>query len=194
MAKKTKQPSFDEILNSLRGYKFDVVPASSVANPSPGTASMPKAVRVTKYGCAALLAPASEAALATAPAGGSGAITAQGRSSFIGKGPTGGPNAPAASIVGRAGVVIGNEIGHILDKGYQKFVKTAHAEQPATADHLRNLHRFSEELRQVTGNISLYNESLGTVSDEYMYDRVKGRNLPEAERPKPAWALPGEIS
>jgi hypothetical protein len=187
MAKKTKQPSFDEILNTLRGYKFDVVPAVAVANASA------KTVRVSKYGCAALMAPASDVKVGSAPAGGSGAITAQGRGSFIGKGPTGGPLAPPA-VLGRAGVLIGDEIGHILDKGYQKFVKTAHAEQPATADHLRSLHRFSEELRQATGNISLYNESLGTVSDEYMYDRVKGRNLPEGERPKPAWALPRETS
>ena len=189
MAKKTKQPSFDEILNTLRGYKFDVASPSAVANPSG------KTVRVSKYGCAAMLTPASEAEarLGAAPAAGSGAITAQGRGSFIGKGPTGGPNAPVV-VLGRAGVVIGDEIGHILDKGYQKFIKTAHAEQPATADHLRALHRFSEELRQATGNISLYNESMGTVSDEYMYDRVKGRNLPESQRPKPAWALPGETS
>jgi hypothetical protein len=185
MAKKTKQPSFDEVLSTLRSFKFDVAPASVVANGSART------VRVSKYGCAALLAPGSDGVGPT-PAGGSGAITAQGRLGFIGRGPSGAPLAPAVAIVGRAGVLIGDEIGHILDKGYQKFVKTAHAEQPATADHLRNLHRFSEELRQLTGNISLYNESLGTVSDEYMYDRVKGRNLPEDERPKPAWVLPGE--
>lgn len=187
MAKKNKQPSFDEILNTLRGYNFDVASAPAVANPSG------KTVRVTKYGCAALLAPASEGGPGGAPAGGSGAITAQGRGSLIGKGPSGGETAPVV-VLSRAGVLLGNEIGHILDKGYQKFVKTPHAEQPATADHLRNLHRFSEELRQLTGNISLYNESLGTVSDEYLYDRVKGRNLPERERPKPAWALPGEAS
>jgi hypothetical protein len=184
MAKKTKQPSFDEVMTTLRGYKFDVAPASSVANPSGG-----KVMKVSKYGCAALVAPAT-GDLGGRPAGGSGAITAQGRSTALGKGPAGGPDAPPVAIVGRAGVVIGDEIGHILDKGFQKFVKTAHAEVPATADHLRSLHRFSEELRQATGNISLYNESLGTVSDEYMYDRVKGRNLPEAERPKPAWELP----
>jgi hypothetical protein len=98
---------------------------------------------------------------------------------------------PPVAVIGRAGVLESGEIGHILDKGYQKFIKSAHHEVPATADHLRSLHKFSEELRQLTGNISLYNESLGTVSDEYMYDRVKGRNLPESQRPKPAWALPG---
>jgi hypothetical protein len=185
MAKKDKQPDFDEILNTLRGYKFDVVPASAVANPSQG-----KTVRVSKYGCAALLAPAEQSGKITR----SGAASALGRATASGRGTSAGDQAPPVAIVGRAGIVIGNEIGHILDKGYQKFVKTANAEQPATADHLRSLHRFSEELRQATGNISLYNESLGTVSDEYMYDRVKGRTLPEDERPRPAWALPGEIA
>ncbi len=89
------------------------------------------------------------------------------------------------------------EIGHVLDKGYQKFIKTPHAERPATADHLRSLHKFSEELRQAIGAVSLYNESMGTVSDEYMYDRVKGRTLPESERPVPAWeqpVIPGKAS
>ena len=31
---------------------------------------------------------------------------------------------------------------------------------------------------------------MGPVSDEYWYDRVRGRNLPEAERPAPAWEKP----
>ncbi len=95
-----------------------------------------------------------------------------------------------ASVVVKPGVVINGEIGHVLDRGYQKFMKTPHAERPATAEHLRNLHRFQEELRQATGSITLYNEAMGPVSEEYIYDRVKGRNLPEAERPKPAWEQP----
>ncbi|HEY0786520.1 MAG TPA: hypothetical protein VGD62_11655 [Acidobacteriaceae bacterium] len=189
MAKKSKQPSFDEILNALRGYKFDVDSSLSVAKPAPGR----ELVRVSKYGCAALIAPAS-GSVGKAPAGGSGAITAQGRGTATGKGPAEGPNAPVVAIVGRAGIVLDGETGHILDKGYQKFVKTAHAEVPATAEQLRALHRFSEELRQATGNVSLYNESLGTVSDEYLYDRVKGRDLPVSERAKPAWSVPGETT
>ena len=152
MPKKLKQPTFDEVLNSLRGYGFDVTPAASVANPSHGNGT-----RVQKHGCAAILTP--------------------------------GKDGPAAFLV-KPGIVIGDEIGLILDKGNQKFVKTATHQRPATADHLRSLHKFSEEVRQLTGGISLYNESMGTVSDEYMYDRVKGRNLPESERPKPAWELP----
>jgi hypothetical protein len=95
-----------------------------------------------------------------------------------------------AALVVKPGVAIGGEIAHLLDRGFQKFFKTSRVELPATADHLKSLHRFSEELGEIAGTISLYNESLGTVSDEYMYDRVKGRDLPEAKRPVPAWLLP----
>jgi hypothetical protein len=38
--------------------------------------------------------------------------------------------------------------------------------------------------------VTLYNEALGTVSDAYLYDRVKGRDLPESQRPVPAWEQP----
>ena len=61
---------------------------------------------------------------------------------------------------------------------------------PATAQQLQAIHQFTEELTQVTGGVSLYNESLGTTSDLYQYDRVKGR---EALQPAPArpWELGG---
>uniref|UniRef100_A0A372IM68 Uncharacterized protein n=1 Tax=Paracidobacterium acidisoli TaxID=2303751 RepID=A0A372IM68_9BACT len=98
-------------------------------------------------------------------------------------------NGPGAVLITRPGVAIGGEIAHLLDRGFQKFFKTSRVELPATADHLRALHRFSEELREAEGLDSLYNESLGTVSDEYMYDRVKGRDLPLAKRPLKAWEL-----
>jgi hypothetical protein len=129
---KGKQPTFDECLATLRNYKFDVGAPSGVAK----TAG---AQQVSKYGCAAVIAP------------------------------------------------VKGQIAIILDKGYQKFIKTADAERAATADDLRSLHKFTEELRQGLGGTSLYNESMGTVSDEYMYDRVKGRTLPESQRPVPAW-------
>lgn len=88
------------------------------------------------------------------------------------------------------GYVIGGEISKLVDHGYQKVLKTTKGEFPATADHLKALHDFSEELKEGTGGISLYNESLGTVSESYRYDRVKGRDVPEAERPKRPWQQP----
>jgi len=88
------------------------------------------------------------------------------------------------------GYLINGEISKLVDQGYQKILKTSKATYPATADHLKALHQFSEELKEGTGGISLYNESLGTVSESYMYDRVRGRDLPESERPKRPWQQP----
>ena len=87
------------------------------------------------------------------------------------------PPLPTASvqILARPGWLLGGEISRLLDRGYQKFLKTTKLEIPATADHLRAIHEFSEELKEAAGAISLYNESLGTTSDVYLYDRVKGR-------------------
>lgn len=90
-------------------------------------------------------------------------------------------------LFARPGYLIGGEISRLIDKGYQKFLKTTKTEVPATADHLKALHQFSEELREAMGQVSLYNESLGTVSDRYVYDRVQDRDLPEAQRPQRAW-------
>ncbi|WP_370561281.1 hypothetical protein [Edaphobacter albus] len=78
-------------------------------------------------------------------------------------------------ILSRPGILLNGEIARLLDRGYQKFFKTSKLEVPATADHLRSLHEFSEELKEAIGSPNLYNESLGTTSDVYMYDRVKGR-------------------
>lgn len=85
------------------------------------------------------------------------------------------------------GCLINGEISKLVDHGYQKVLKTTKAEYPATADHLKALHDFTEELKEGIGAVSLYNEGLGTVSESYMYDRVRGRDLPEAERPKRPW-------
>src|SRR5580698_5705911 len=71
--------------------------------------------------------------------------------------------------------VLNGEISRLLDRGYQKFLKSSKLEIPATADHLRAIHEFSEELKEATGATNLYNEALGTTSDIYHYDRVKGR-------------------
>jgi len=85
------------------------------------------------------------------------------------------------------GCVIGGEISKLVDLGHQKVLRTTKADYPASADHLKALHDFSEELKEGIGATSLYNEALGTVSESYMYDRVRGRDLPEAERPKRPW-------
>jgi hypothetical protein len=95
-------------------------------------------------------------------------------------------------LFAKPGYLIGGEISKLVDRGYQKFLKTSKAEVPATADHLKAMHQFSEELKEATGASSLYNESLGTVSDRYVYDRVVDRDQPEALRPKRPWQVQAE--
>ncbi len=79
-------------------------------------------------------------------------------------------------VTAKPGYFLGGEIARLIDKGYQKFLKTSKIEVPASADHLKSIHQFSEELREATGLTSLYNEALGTVSDRYLYDRVEDRD------------------
>jgi hypothetical protein len=128
---------------------------------SPGVAST---VLVRKYGAGAILAQAPEAE----------------------------KKAPHSAVTWkeRPGYLVAGEVATLLDRGHQKFWKSSRLEVPATAESLQAVHRFAEELRQVIGDPSLYNESLGTTSDSYHYDRVRGRDLPPAERPVPAWDLP----
>jgi hypothetical protein len=85
------------------------------------------------------------------------------------------------------GYLIGGEIAKLVNRGYQQFFKTTKAEVPATADQLKALHQFTEELKEAIGAVSLYNESLGTVSEDYQYDRIQNRDEPAAERPKKPW-------
>jgi hypothetical protein len=87
-----------------------------------------------------------------------------------------GTDAPAAFAV-HPGVLVGREIARLMDRGYQKFIHSSRCEVPATASQLRALHRFSEELNQLIGAIGFYNNSLGTTSDLYQYDRLKGREV-----------------
>ena len=88
------------------------------------------------------------------------------------------------------GVLIQGEIARLLDRGYQKFIQTAKYELPATAEQLRAIHRFEEELNAVTGALGLYNEALGTTSDLYEYDRLRGREEPGPVPGRP-WELGG---
>jgi len=73
------------------------------------------------------------------------------------------------------GYLIGGEIARLLDRGYQKYLQTSKTRVPALAEHLKAMHDFGTKMRAALGIPSLYNESLGTVSDRYLYDRVAGR-------------------
>ena len=97
-------------------------------------------------------------------------------------------------VFARPGYLIGGEIAKLIDRGYQKFLKTTKTEVPATADHLRAIHDFTEELKESMGGISIYNEALGTVSDAYVYDRVEDRDEPETARPKRPWEQQPELN
>lgn len=88
------------------------------------------------------------------------------------------------------GLLVRGEIARLLDRGYQKFIKTSKFELPATSAQLHAIQDFTEELNQVTGALGLYNESLGTTSDVYLYDRVRGREEEQPKAPGP-WELAG---
>lgn len=148
MARKSRNPDFDQMLETLRAQSFDVAPYAGVAG----------CVLVSKYGAAAVLVPAGDA--------------------------------PAA-LMEHPGALVNGEVGRLLDRGYQKFIKTSQFELPASASQLHSIHEFSEELKLVTGAISLYNESLGTTSDVYTYDRLKGREAAEAVAASPWKASEG---
>jgi hypothetical protein len=150
MARKTRNPNFDQTLNILRAHSFDIAPYADKAG----------AVLVSKHGAAAVLVPT------------------QGKEAEI---------APV-TFAERPGALAAGRVARLLDRGYQKFIKTSQFELPATASQLQAIHLFSEELSQLTGGISLYNESLGTTSDLYEYDRLKGREAVEAAAARP-WEL-----
>jgi hypothetical protein len=140
MPRNSRNSDFDRTLETLHAHSFDVASFVGVAG----------GMLVSKYGAAAVLvaAPDAAAAFAVCP-----------------------------------GLLVQGEVTRLLDRGYQKFIRSSKFELPALAGQLQAIHRFSEELKQLTGAISLYNESLGTTSDLYQYDRLKGR---EAGLPVPA--------
>jgi hypothetical protein len=94
-------------------------------------------------------------------------------------------DAGRARILERVGLLMGDAIGTLIDGGYQKFIETPDGRRkPALAEELRAIHDFQEDLRESLGLKSLYNESLGTVSNRYLYDRVQDR---DRGVPKRAW-------
>ena len=91
----------------------------------------------------------------------------------------------AVAVAGRAGMARGSEIGALVDGGFQKFFETpSGGKKPALADELKALHDFEEDLKEGLGQESYYNQSLGTVSTFYLYDRVKDR---DCGVPKRVW-------
>ena len=92
------------------------------------------------------------------------------------------------------GYLIGSEISKLVNRGYQQFLKTSKNEVPATADHLKALQTFAEELKVALGLPSLYNESLGSVSEAYQYDRVEDRDKAAVDRPKRPWEVAGKAA
>ncbi|MBI4910147.1 MAG: hypothetical protein HY820_41400 [Acidobacteria bacterium] len=87
-------------------------------------------------------------------------------------------------VVASTGMIMGAEIGLLCDGGHQKFwLAASGARAAATADHLRALHNFEEDLREALGLISLYNEGLGTTNELHIYDRVKDRDRGAPRRP-----------
>ena len=79
--------------------------------------------------------------------------------------------------VGRAGILMGDEIGALVDGGFQKFFRTlAGLQKPALADELQALHDFEEDLAEALGQPTYYNQSLGTTSTYHPYDRLQDRD------------------
>ena len=90
--------------------------------------------------------------------------------------------------VNKAGYVAGNEIGLLVNGGYQMFWRTPQGTRiPALATHLKALHNFEEDLKEGLGLPSLYNEGLGTTSDLHLYDRVEHRDEGAGHKP---WKAP----
>ena len=83
----------------------------------------------------------------------------------------------AGAEVGVSGILVGSEIGILVDGGYQKFFQTPDGHKyPALASHLTALHSFMEDLDEGLGLETFYNRSLGSTCESHMYDRVKDRD------------------
>ncbi len=165
--------TFDEILTLLRSNQFDVREASGVAGKSAN--SLPGQILITKFGAGAILAPNSRF----------GVKATKAKNEEAGH---------AVVWIHHPGWLLAGQVATLVDHGYQKHFETPGLKIAATADALKAIHRFSEELREIIGEPSLYNESLGTVSDSYMYDRVKGNDLPKSSRSTRAWELPSKVT
>lgn len=146
--------SFEEVLQHLRNSQFDVREVPAVAG----------RVVVGKYGAAAVLAPNPhyDAPRYGTKTSAKTATTLENEQHPV-------------QWITQPGWVLRGRIAKLVDHGNQKLFETPADRVAATADALKAIHRFSEELREAIGEPTLYNQSLGTVSNSYMYDRVKGR-------------------
>jgi hypothetical protein len=73
----------------------------------------------------------------------------------------------------KAGVLVGGEIGVLLNRGYQMFLETPSGKRfPATSDQLKALHEFEDDVKEALDLVNLYNTSLGTTSRKHNYDRL----------------------
>jgi hypothetical protein len=73
-------------------------------------------------------------------------------------------------------VLINGQFSRLWDAGYQKFFITDdNRKVPALAEQLVNMRRFNEELRSAIGVFTYYNEALGSICLDTVYDRVQGR-------------------
>jgi hypothetical protein len=93
-------------------------------------------------------------------------------------------NGGTPRVAERAGILMAGGIGKLVDGGFQKFfLSPGGQKKPALASELKDIHAFQEDLREALGLVSLYNESLGTVSTQYLYDRVQDRDRGAPKRP-----------
>ena len=83
--------------------------------------------------------------------------------------------AAAVRLAEGPGLLLGPSIARLEDRGFQKYLSTGEKRVPALAEHLKQIHEFAEQMKAALGLTSLYNESLGTVSNRYLYDRLHGR-------------------
>ena len=137
---KTRTLSFEDRLTAARTAGFAVAQTAGASSGS----------RVSKNGCAAVVASGAE----------------------------------GVAVIGKPGLLIGDEVAYLVDGGYQKFFQLPDGRKlPALAPQLKAIHAFSEDLREALGLTSLYNQSLGSTSAAHLYDRVKDRDKGEPERP-----------
>lgn len=84
----------------------------------------------------------------------------------------------------KAGVLIGIEIATLLSGGYQMFLETPGGKRyPASADQLKALHQFEDDVKEALDLVNLYNTSLGTTTPKHRYDRVFKRDSGRQPRP-----------